>query len=71
MKLVTRSLLIGFAKLNERERHQFLIELNDFMFASPQQRRRLACNWETADGLECSRKPASANVHATAAGSHP
>jgi len=45
-------LLLGFARLSAAEQKTFLTQLNQFMLASPHQRRSQMHEWEHA---ECAR----------------
>ena len=43
-----RQLLIDFARLSTLQKNQFLETLNLFMYASPQRRRKIMLQWESA-----------------------
>ncbi len=41
-------LLLGFAKLPEKSRRDFLMKLNEFMIMSPSQKRQAVTEWQHA-----------------------
>ncbi|MFL9999006.1 hypothetical protein PQR34_47395 [Paraburkholderia sediminicola] len=41
-------MLLLFARLSERNREIFLLQMNGFLFASPNERRRLMDQWEVS-----------------------
>lgn len=59
ISLLVTELLLGFASLSEVQRKLFLIQLNQFIIASPRQRRLKVERWEQASSPEESQVPPS------------
>lgn len=59
ISLLVTELLLGFASLSEVQRKLFLIQLNQFIIASPRQRRLKVERWEQASSPEERQVPPS------------
>ncbi|MGO4329776.1 hypothetical protein AB4Z48_01300 [Cupriavidus sp. 2TAF22] len=53
-----RRLLLEFAELSHMDQQCFIALMNDFLLTSPQQRRRLLAQWESA--LDSASDPVAA-----------
>jgi len=52
ISMLVTELLLGFASLSEVQRRLFLIQLNQFMIASPRQKRLKIETWEQASSSQ-------------------
>ena len=57
ISMLVTELLLGFASLSEVQKRRFLIQLNQFIIASPRQKRLKIDTWEKANSSEGKQAP--------------